>query len=316
MGIISFPRTYSAPAQLAALERWAQLIGEWLSNFQSKATRNTYRAAWRNFLAWCGGRHPAELTRADVIAYRDHLAGSVKPATAVVRMAAIASLYGHAKDEGLIDRDPTEGVARPKVQAYAGARWLSNAEARELLQLPDRATLEGKRDFAILVVMLTMGLRRNEVALMRVGDLTQSGDGSAELRYLPKGGEHQTRPVPAVAWRAIGEYLQARGQPGPEAAVFIAHDNAAGSREGERAISGESLRYLVAKYTRGALGRVVNPHALRHTCANESWESTHDLRRVQGMLGHASAVTTERYLHRVSDDRGTLGDALGLRLGI
>jgi integrase/recombinase XerC len=184
-----------------------------------------------------------------------------------------------------------------------------------VLQSPNRATLEGKRDYAILVVMLTMGLRRNEVATMRRGDVRVKGDGGAELRYTPKGGDEKTRPMPTVAWHAIQAYLAARGEVATDAPMFMAHDRNAIHREAQP-MSGEALRQLVNRYTVRALGRVVNPHALRHTCANEAWDTTKDLRRVQGMLGHASATTTERYLHRVTDDRAALGDALAVRLGI
>lgn len=302
------------PAVVLA-DPWAQQAAEWLQNFQSAKTIGTYRAAWRDFLKWLQ-RHPQTATRGDVIAYRDELVKTVKPSTASLRIAALASFYKHAVAEGLMDRNPAAGVKRPKTTAYAGARWLTDAEARALLQAPDRTTLEGKRDFAIIVAMLTMGLRRAEVAGLMRNHLIEHGDGTAELRYTPKGGEDTSRPVPAIAWRAIGEYLAARGELAADAPVFVAHDRATGSRQTGKPLTGEAIWYIVNRYTEKALGRHVNPHALRHTCANAAWDTTHDLRRVQDLLGHASATTTEIYLHRRGDERGALGDAIGVRFGV
>lgn len=299
---------------------WERVANEWLANFRSERTRATYRAAWRDFLRY-SGKHPAHVTRHDVIGYRDHLAtqGRARSARAQgqraasigVKLAALASFYERAKNDGLIAVNPVAGVQRPKVESYSAATWLTRAEAKMLLQAPDRATIEGKRDYAILLAILTMGLRRAEVLAMRRGDLVENGE-RIELRYAPKGGEEQTRPVPTVVWRAICEYLDARGNLADDAPVFVAHDHAADARAHGTPLTGEALRLMLARYSLVALGRVVNPHALRHTCAGEAWESTRDLRKVQSLLGHASATTTERYLHRRDDDRGALGDALAV----
>src|SRR5689334_8242676 len=99
MGIIPFePR-----AQAIERDPWLVLGAEWLAGFISTATRATYSAAWKDFSEWFKG-HPSQVTRAVVIAYRDHLAAKLKPATVGVRMAALASFYAQANAEGLIDR--------------------------------------------------------------------------------------------------------------------------------------------------------------------------------------------------------------------
>lgn len=306
---------------------WERLAQEWLSNFKSVRTRATYRAAWSDFLKWVR-KHPAQVTRQDVIAYRDqlHNQGRTRVGQAIgqraasigVKLAALASFYEEAKDAGLISINPVARVDRPKVEAYSAAKWLTREEAKRLLKSPDRTTLEGKRDYAIILAMLTMGLRRAEVVTIRRADVIQNGE-QIELRYIPKGGEEKKRPVPMAVWRAMREYLDARGDLAADTPMFIAHDHAAIKREGNsthstNALTGEALRLIIARHSLDALGYTINPHALRHTCAGEVWDSTRDLRRVQNMLGHASVTTTERYLHRRDDDRGALGDALAVLL--
>lgn len=305
--------------QLAGGPQWQRIAQEWLENFESARTRATYAAAWRNFLQWLGGplMDPATVTRLDVIRYRDTLAqAGTSGATIGVRIAALASFFEYAKSQGALKANPVEGVKRPKVEAFRAAKWLNAKEAAALLRGPDRDTLEGLRDYAILLAMLTMGLRRAEVIGITRGSILSSGE-RVELRYSPKGGEDRTRPVPAQVWRAIREYMDARGPLEEDAPVFVAHDRAADVRghaqaeaEPGHALTGEALRNMIAKYSRRELGRVINPHALRHTCAGTAWDSTKDLRRVQNLLGHASATTTEKYLHRRDDDRGELGEAL------
>lgn len=302
-----------AGALAIAGDEWSRAAYEWLANFQSERTRTTYAAAWGDFLNRVG-KHPGAVVQGDVIAYRDTLsAEGLSAATVAMRLAALASFYAHARRAGLVEGNPARDVKRPKVRAYTAARWLTQGEAAEVLASIGRDSLEGLRDYAIVVCMFTMGLRLAEVAGLQIGALADRGDGSLELRYKPKGGEEQSRPVPAAAARAIRAYLAARGDPdsGP---VFAAHDRALASR-GTAGLSREAIRLLVARRTYAALGRELNPHALRHTAAGVAWDVTHDLRKVQHLLGHSSATTTERYLHRRDDERGALGDALAVAIG-
>jgi len=294
-------------------DEWARAAFAWLANFQSERTRTTYAAAWGDFLKRVG-KHPGGVTQGDVIAYRDTLSEEGKSAaTVAMRLAALGSFYAHARRVRLVEDNPARDVKRPKVRAYTAARWLTRGEAAALLAGIERDSLVGLRDYAIVVCMFTMGLRLAEVAGLQIGDLRDRGDGSSELRYRPKGGEEQSRPVPAAVSRVVRAYLAARGDPdsGP---VFVAHDRALAMR-GTTGLSREAIRLLVARRTLAALGRQLNPHALRHTAAGVAWDVTHDLRKVQHLLGHSSATTTERYLHRRDDERGTLGDALAVAIG-
>jgi len=256
------------------------------------------------------------VTRLDVIRYRDTLEEEGKAgATIALRLAALASFYAYAKGRRLIDENPVEGVERPKTKPYQSARWLTSEQARKLLALPDRETLVGKRDYALLLMALTTGLRRSEIVGIHRGDLMEHPDGSVMLRYRPKGGETQTRPLPKVVWAAIRDYLEARGEVADDDPVFVAHDKAAHARE-VRALTPEGFRLIVERYTRKALGRAVNPHALRHTAATRLWALTRDPKAVQMLLGHSNIAVTERYLHQVEDRRGELGDLLAEDLGL
>src|SRR5581483_5639754 len=255
-----------AALSVSTSDPWARAAEEWLAKRRSDTTKLTYLAGWKHFLNWFA-RHPSAATVRDISEYRDSLISNGKSsATISNRLAAIGSFYDYVKTLGLIERNPADGVERPTVEPYSTAKWLTTGEEAQLLAAPDRSTLEGKRDYAILVVMLTMGVRRAEVASMCIGDLYMRGDGTVQLRYKPKGGKVQTRPVPSAAWIAIKDYIQERGEFEDEAPVFAAHDRAARWRQRGTPITPETVRLIVARHSRKALGRVVNPHALRHTC--------------------------------------------------
>lgn len=294
---------------------WERAASDWLTARRSERTRQAYAAAWSDFLAHVQ-RPPWSIARADVISYRDALASQGKAETTICQaLAALSSFYRFALSEGLTDRNPCQGVERPKVKPYDKARYITQAQARDVLAVVDTSTPTGRRDRAILALFLTMGLRRVELASLRRGDVIERPDGVAVLSYQPKGKARETREIPATAWRALRVYLADRGDLAKDAPVFVAHDRAAPVRR-PIALTCEAIRLVVAKYTLAATGQALNPHGLRHSAATMLYRLTGDRRAVQELLGHTRASTTDIYLHRLDDRRAQLGDLLGAELGI
>mgnify|MGYP000897689953 FL=1 len=282
---------------------WEQAAQEWLGNFDSERTRETYRAAWLSFRAHCAAA-PWDVTRLDVIGWRDAMsAAGLAGASISLRLSALSSFYRYAQEQGLAQDNPADGIKRPKVRAYAGAKVLTLEEAeRVLATIPD--TLRGRRDRALLGLALTMGLRRAELLGIRRRDILEGRGGGARLRYTPKGGEQQERPLPSAAWRVLRRYLDDMGDVGPDTRLF--------------ALTPDGLRYIVAAYTRRALGEAVNVHALRHTAASVLYGKTGKGKDVQELLGHSRPSVTDRYIHALLEDdrRGELGDVIGDALGL
>ena len=147
---------------------------------------------------------------------------------------------------------------------------LGDAQARALLDAPPADTLKGKRDRAILSVLLFHGLRREELTRLLVKDFNQERSGVAHLRVQGKGGKLRYVPAHPHSLRLIDEYLQAAGH-GQDA-------DQAGIRKSEN----------------------LGPHALRATAATSALENGADISKVQEWLGHANISTT-----RVYDRRGS-----------
>src|SRR5262249_12103507 len=159
-------------------------------------------------------------------------------------------------------------------------------QAEALINRPDTATLKGKRDRAMLAVMIGCGLRREEVARLRFRDIGQREGRWVVLDLRGKHGRVRSVPMPSWAKAAIDEWAAAAEI--SEGAVFR------GVNKGDR-MSGESLTSqgvwrCVEKYSDAA------PHDLRRTYAKLAHKGGARLDQIQLSLGHASLTTTERYL--------------------
>ncbi len=285
------------------LGRWQRAAADWLLGRRSERTRRAYADAWAAFLAYVN-RPPWSIERGHVIGWRDDLTRQGKAdATIAARLAAISSFYRFARHEGLTDRNPADGVERPRVKPYGKTAWLTEEEAARVLASIRPSSPTAKRDRALLALALTMGLRRAELLGIRRRDVLDLGDGRPVLRYRPKGKPEQARAFPASAWRSLSAYLAERGDLAADAPIFD--------------LTPEGLRYVVRTYTRRALGKAVNPHSLRHTAASILWARTGKLSEVQALMGHNRATTTEIYIHALqADDRARLGDVIGDALGL
>jgi site-specific recombinase XerD len=131
-----------------------------------------------DFIAWYQAQpgRPA-LSKAVVQEYRKTLtAAKLAPSTINVRLSAIRKLAAEAADNRLLDPDLAAGIAKVKGVKNEGGRagnWLTREQARELLLAPDTSTLKGKRDRAILAVLLGCGLRRSELVSLNVDQVQQ-----------------------------------------------------------------------------------------------------------------------------------------------
>lgn len=315
----------SSPAALVTVEadarctdpaRWAFVVAEWIKTRKTERTRKIYADIRRAFSEYVGVEL-WEVTALHVTQWRDSMAG-LSDATIAQRLTAIASLYTYAmkkSDPPLTTYNPVASVPRPQVEAYGKSRHLDRAQVDAVLKQPNRATVEGKRDYAMLVLEMTTAIRRAELVSIRRSDLVDLPTGEIRLVYRPKGGDEKTRILPKSAVSALREYLVERGPLEASDPVFVAHDRGAHKRAA-RPLTAEAWRNIVTKYTRKALGYRVHPHALRHSAGWELWQQTKDVQKVKKLLGHKNIETTMIYLDHQDDDRAAWGDDLAAAFGV
>jgi integrase len=116
---------------------------------------------------------PADLSRALLMEYRttmDHLS----PSTINVRLSAIRKLVGEARRNGMIGLEEAANLNDVPNVRQKGTRlgnWLTREQAKELLAVPDRSTLKGKRDYVIIALLVGCALRRRELATLNIEDI-------------------------------------------------------------------------------------------------------------------------------------------------
>ncbi len=319
--------------QAEVIHDWRQAATDWLNNFGSDRTRDAYREAWSIFLDFAQTT-PDRVTKSHVIEFKRHLETTTSPrtgkpytqATINLRLSAIASFYNWAVKNGLRADNPTEGVSRKAVDPYGKAKWL-DPEAGEdlrLLQAIDATTAQGKRDRAIVLLILTRGLRVNEVAGLTVGQIRRQA-GQTFLTYTRKRGKTDEVKLPKVTADAIAAYLKTRSNVTDASPLFVATDEgreaarrllaAKGHELGddEAPLTDRAIAYLVKSYCDKAFGKGhgIHPHSLRHTAAKTAEYQGATLTDIGDLLGHASTRVTSVYMHATAK----AGDKVAAKLG-
>jgi integrase len=129
-----------------------------IGSLRSPESQRGYRHAIDEFIEWYCSEPRLSLNRTVVLRYRIQLESrNLAPGTINVRLAAVRRLAYEAADPGLLSPELAAGIRRVKSAKKLGVRlgnWLSAKEARALWQSPNAETLKGKRDRAIIAVLL------------------------------------------------------------------------------------------------------------------------------------------------------------------
>lgn len=179
--------------------------------------------------------------------------------------------------------------------------FLTEEEAEAMLRVPDRRTLEGKRDYAILLFLLTTGLRKAEVCNLKVSDL-KTYRNQAVIDVIGKGQRFRRIPLKGETLLAIQDYWKVNGNgTNPDHSVFNTLGKY-GPYE-EKPLTPKAVDCLVKSTAKRALiQKRIHPHVMRHTFGTTLLDNGNDLRTVQALMGHSHIRTTETYLHS-NDDR-------------
>jgi integrase len=178
-----------------------------LNSLGSVNSRRAYDYAIRKFLDWYCAEPRLGFNRSVVGLYRSFLEQKHYSASTInLRLGAVRRLASEAADSGPLSPDLAAGIQRVKGVKNLGARignWLTTEQACELLGAIDVATLKGKRNFALLAVLLGCGLRRAELIAMAVEDFDQRAGHWLLPDMLGKGGHIRTVPVPGWVKDAV-----------------------------------------------------------------------------------------------------------------
>ena len=203
------------------------------------------------------------------------------------RLSAARTFYRYLLREKHVRKNPVDGVSAPK----SGKRLPNNLDAdrmAKLLAIPGDEPIV-LRDRAILELLYSSGLRLAELTDLDVGDVDLADQ---TVRVTGKGNKDRIVPVGRFARQAVADWLKVRGElaRGQGNAMFV-------SMQGNR-LSARSVQSRVSYWARRqGIDSRVYPHLFRHSFASHLLESSHDLRGVQELLGHANISTTQVYTH-------------------
>lgn len=283
-----------------------------LDSVASVHSRRAYGKAIDDFLAWYSAEPRTAFSKALVQEYRSRLeAQELAASTINVRLAALRKLAAEAADNGLLDPVLAAGILRVRGARQLGVRegnWLTLEEARLLLAAPDPRTLKGKRDRAILALLIGCGLRRSEMVALTVEHLERREARWVILDLLGKGNRLRTVPVPGWVKQQLDAWTEAAGI--GDGKLFRAVDKA--GRVWGSGLTEKVVWWTVLEYARPLGFQKLAPHDLRRTCAKLCRTSGGDLEQIQLLLGHASIQTTERYLGTQQDLVNAVNDRMGL----
>jgi site-specific recombinase XerD len=283
-----------------------------LVSLRSPESQRSYRRSIEDFVTWYCSEPRLSFNKTVVTRYRIHLEDKLlAPGTINVRLAAVRRLAYEAADTGLLSPDLAAGIRRVKGVKKLGMRlgnWLTVEEARSLWQLPNLNTVKGKRDRAILAVLLGCGLRRGELVDLTFEHIQRREDHWAIVDLVGKAGHVRTVPMPNWVKQTIDDWLSV---------ALITHGSIfrcvcrKGSVWGTE-ITEKVVWHVVKEYAEQLGVSKLAPHDLRRSCARLCHDSGGELEQIQFLLGHVSVQTTEKYLGCKQRLRGAVNDRIGI----
>jgi site-specific recombinase XerD len=280
---------------------------EWINNIGNPRTRRAYMIDVRDFMAFADIRQPDDfriVTRAHVLAWRKSLEDrTLTSATIRRKFAALSSLFDYLCTRNSVSFNPVTGAKRPQTGSNTGKTPpLAVHDARALLDAPCPLTLKGKRDRAILAVLLYHGLRREELCQLTVGDI-RDFCGGLYLRIRGKGIKLRYLQLHPASIERLRDYLDSMGDSTtPDAPLFRAMRNT-----GAAPLTPDGVYKCLKAYALQAEIEIAGfgVHCLRATAATNALEHGADIIEVQEWLGHANIATTRLYDRREHRLEGT-----------
>jgi integrase len=187
---------------------------------------------------------------------------------------------------------------------------LTRDQAKELLAVPDRSKIKGKRDYCILALLVGSALRRRELSTITLDDIQLREGRWVIIDLRGKGGRIRTVAVPIWVKQGIDAWITAAKF---EKGRLLRPRSKSGKMVGEEL--GDWAIWSVVEQSSKQIGiEHFGAHDLRRTCAKLCRKNGGDLEQIKFLLGHSSIQTTERYLGSEQEIAVAVNDNLGLGL--
>lgn len=288
----------------------SDLAEEYLKSLKVRnfSERTISEAAWRlskfmEYLASKGIREVQAITREVIASYQlelyERIGRSGKPNTVSFQngmLSCVKQFTAFLKERDYIVSDPARDIQYAKVPKSLPRGILSSSEARKILHSTDTKSVIGYRDRAILELLYSTGIRKEELRSLTLGDVDYT-DGF--LRVMGKGAKERIVPIGRIACRYLENFIKSVR---PELIKNPLEKHLFLTFRG-KPLSKNMLWEIVKKYAKKAkIHKNVHPHTFRHTCATAMLKNKANIRAVQELLGHSSLNSTQVYTHLTITD--------------
>lgn len=269
----------------------------------------TYTKSIKQLANYLRANGISEPVREDILRFREYLKETGhKNTTIQTYIVAIRLFFKWLQQEGIYP-NIADNIKAPKVSRDHKKDYLTANQVKEILNSIDTDTLQGKRDYALISLLVTCGLRTIEVVRANKEDLQALGENTV-LYIQGKGREDKAEyvKVPVQTEKAIREYLLARGKVSGTDPLFAStSNNSKGQRMTTRAIRGIVKNAMVKT---GYDSDRLTTHSLRHTAVTLSLLVGKDITEVQEFARHKNIATTMIYNHALDKAKNTCSSAI------
>lgn len=271
----------------------------------TEATKESYYKGAKCFIEYCKERGIEEATETTITNYYNFLIGRIgKPKaeqglttnSVNLYLVALRKLYKYLSKKGI--KNLASDLKSSKTTRNHKKDALTKAQALDLLNSIDRTTDEGKRNYALITLLIYTGLRTIEVERANIEDLRTLG--TKQLLQVQGKGHHEKDDyikLTSVVYDALLEYLNTRKNIKPSDPLFISYsDRSNGARLKTRSIRGivkEQLKKIGINTTR------ISSHSLRHSAITYALLGGASLQEAQLLARHSNINTTLIYAHNI-----------------
>jgi len=280
------PRHQAQSPDEATLSAFAAYLT--LERNRSPLTVDAYLRDLRDFASWLGSGKLAKATMSDVRRYVMYQAGERKVDARTIRrrLSSLKTFYGYLKWSGERGDNPASEVPGPRM-ADRKPEHLHVSEVERLLHtaVAGRSDFQRLRDHAIMELLYATGIRRAEVASIRIHDVDLR---NRVIEVTGKGNKKRTVLMNKAAAQALEQYLGVRPRTDDQS-LFV-------GRHGRHLTPKHVWRIFRDLYDASGLQKHATPHTLRHSFATHMIENDANLETVRELLGHEHLSTTGIYL--------------------
>lgn len=261
-------------------------------------TIRTYRGSLKQWFLYLRQNQIGHPDSETVRQYRQELQNSGKKPTTVKNYIIAVKRFFEWTEEAGFYPNIAKYIKSGHLSKNFKKDYLTGSQARQILDKIDRSTIKGKRDYAMLVTMLTMGLRTIEVSRADIDDIRTKGNMTV-LYVQGKGHDEKDDLIRMTSHveSAIRDYLSVRRANDLSEPLFTSTSN----HNANGRMTTRSIRRIVktAFISAGYDSPRLTAHSTRHTAATLSLLNGATLQQTQELLRHRNIGTTEIYAHNI-----------------